>query len=175
MGRKIATDAELEAQILALIGVTGWSLPQIMALTYPQLTRLLAGQGQILYPRLKPQLDEQFSKYSDEPGPKGEESDIDRVLREHSERQAALKAHGKVPQSFKQQRWDAAYRALFSWYLPPLEASAAAGAEAIAGLPPVTAQAILDAARSGLIPMDIYRNDLKPIEPNLLATAAQAS
>lgn len=144
-----------------------------MALTHPQLSRMLAGQGQILYPRLKPLLDEQFGNYSSKRGPNGEESDIERLLREDAAQQAEFKRTGKVRRTFEQQERDRAYRILFGWYLPPEAARTSAGAQVIDSLPAATAAAILDAARAGRIPMDIYRQDVKPIEPNLQATANQ--
>lgn len=145
-----------------------------MALTHPQLTRLLAGQGQILYPRLKPLLDEQFGNYSSKRGKNGEESDIERVLREDAARQVELKRTGKVRKTFEQQERDRAYRVLFSYYLPP-ETAEKIHADVIQSLPAAAAAAILDAARAGRIPMDIYRQDVKPIEPNLKATANQGT
>lgn len=143
-----------------------------MALTHPQLSRLLAGQGQILYPRLKPLLDEQFGHYSDEVRDGEKESDIERLLREHDERQRALERTGTLPRSHKQQQRERAYRVMFGYYLPP-ESVTAPRAEVIQGLPAATATAILEAVQAGLIPMDIYRQDVKPIEPNLMATMQQ--
>lgn len=147
----------MQGLIFQLIGVTGWTLPQIMALTFAQLNLMIQGQGQILYPRLKPQLDAAFANLSSAPAKKGELSDVAKFIRDHEARQAAL-GRGEFPIfSAEQLERQKAYRYMFAEYLGPQPASARQKpAEPVKGLPPETARAIVAFADAGLFPPDIW-------------------
>jgi hypothetical protein len=68
-----------------LIGVTGWPLPQIMALTFPQLTFLQRGRGRILYARLGPQINANLANLSAKPGTNGEPSEAHKIIHRHQQ------------------------------------------------------------------------------------------
>lgn len=162
----------MESMVFRLIGVTGWTLDAIARLTMPQLELVLRGQGQILYPRLKPQLDAQFGKLRDAPDTEGGESDIDRILREHDQRQGNPDAEPELtPQQWKRQR---AYRIQNAAYLPPedSEQQASSPAAPIEGLPPATARAVLAFGVAGGFPADIWAEDVTPLLRAIKATAA---
>jgi hypothetical protein len=147
----------LQGLIFQLIGVTGWTLPQIMALTFAQLNLMIQGQGQILYPRLKPQLDAAFANLSSTPSKKGELSDVAKFIRDHEARQAAV-ARGELPAlSAEQLERQKAYRYMFAEYLGSQQAPVRQkAAEPVKGLPPETARAIIAFADAGLFPADIW-------------------
>ncbi|MCY1703631.1 hypothetical protein [Deinococcus sp. SL84] len=155
--------------VFRLIGVTGWTLDTIARLTMPQLELVLRGQGQILYPRLKPQLDAQFSKVSSEPnkGNPGGVSDVRRIILDHRER-LANPDREPTPQQRKRAE---AYAIQYAEYLPAQEGQQAQQAEPLEGLPPETAQAIMDYAAAGLFPSDIWANDVVVLWREIQATA----
>ncbi|MFC4428026.1 hypothetical protein [Deinococcus navajonensis] len=128
-----------------------------MALTFPQLNMHLKGRGQILYPRLKPQLDAAFANLSSKPGPKGEPSDTAKLIKDHEDREAAL-ARGELPQfSAEQLERQKAYRIMFGPYLSAQRTQAdQRPAQPVVGLPPETARAIIAFADAGLFPPDIW-------------------
>jgi hypothetical protein len=63
-----------------VLGVTGWPLPQVMALTFPQLTFIQKGRGRMLYARLEPQISANMANLSAKPGPKGEPSEAQKII-----------------------------------------------------------------------------------------------
>lgn len=160
--------------VFTLIGTTQWTLDTLLDLTFPLLKRLTAGSGQILYPRLKPELDAQFAQISDDPVKKGEESPIDKIIREHNERKAAL-ATGEQPQlTPKQRKRQEAYRILYGHYLgeESPEKQAQEG-RIIPNLPKETAQAILVFAQEGRFPDELWARDVAWRWLDIQATAGQ--
>ena len=47
-----------------VLGVTGWPLPRVMALTFPQLAFIQKGRGRMLYARLEPQISANLANLS---------------------------------------------------------------------------------------------------------------
>ncbi|MFC6617998.1 hypothetical protein [Deinococcus radiophilus] len=154
--------------IYRLIGVTGYTLPQVMALTMPQLEWLLEGCGQMLYPRLKPQLDAQFAKVSSAPNKEnpGGISDVRKIIVEHRER---LTNPGWEPTLEQQERAEA-YAIQYADYLPPRDEQIRR-IEPLEGLPAETAQAIMDYAAAGLFPTDIWAHDVVVLWREIQVTA----
>lgn len=154
--------------VYRLIGVTGYTLPQVMALTMPQLEWLLEGTGQILYPRLKPELDAQFAKIGSKPNPDnpGGVSDTRRIIMDHRERLE----HPDKPLTYEQEERAQAYRIWAAAYLPT-STEEATRIEPIEGLPPETAQAIMAYAAAGHFPADIWAADVVVLWREIKATA----
>lgn len=160
--------------LYALIGATDWTLETITALTFPQFHKMLAGQGQILYPRLKPHLDAQFAQISSEPLEKGKESDIDRIIREDNEQRAALSRGERPTPTDKQKRRQQAYRILYGVYLGEEKAAVQVRqGKVIPELPQATAQAIVAFVQEGRMPPDIWARDGVPWWLDISATANQ--
>ncbi len=157
--------------------MTGWTLPTIAALTFPQLLLILRGSGPILYPRLRPQLDAQFSNLSSKPEKPGMETDTGKVIREDAERRAAL-ARGETPRPTPEQAERAeAYRILHAYYLAQPAPPPPPAAEPIAGLPSSTARAIVAYAEAGGFAAQpvIWARDVIPWWRQIQATAAQGT
>lgn len=145
----------------ALIGVTGYDLPTLAALTIPQLHWLMRGQGQILYPRLRPQLDANWA-HTDEEG-------VKKILRSRAE-------DPPPPTKAETDRAEA-YRLTHAFYLGSTRASSTLvpKAEPIAGLPAETARAVMAFAEAGGFPENIWADDVAPLWLQIQATAVQSS
>lgn len=158
-----------------LIGVTGYTLPEIMALTHPQFTFLLRGEGPILFPRLRPQLDASFANYSSVVPEGKKENDYQRIIREDRERQA--RAGQKAPPTREEQEREQAYAIVYRYYLGPREDQAATTptlqGKPLARMPAETARAVIAFASAGKFPSEVFAADLAPIWLDLQATAAQ--
>lgn len=160
-----------------MIGVTGWSLPTIADLTFPQLLLTLRGAGPILLPRLKPHLDAQFAHLSSKPEKPGQETDVQKVIREDAERRAAL-ARGEKPRPTPEQLERAeAFRILYGYYLGQTAPPPPPAAQPIQGLPAHTARAIVAYAEAGGFTSEptIWARDVIPWWRQLQATAALPS
>jgi len=72
------------------LGVNGWTLSQLMELSFPQLLFLQRGRGRILYARLEPQVQANLANLSAKPGPKGEPSEAHKVIQQHQKRKAGV-------------------------------------------------------------------------------------
>lgn len=146
----------------ALIGVTGYDLPTLAALTIPQLHWLMRGQGQILYPRLRPQLDANWA-HMDKDG-------VAKILRGRA---------AEPPPPTREERDRAeAYRIAHAFYLPSTPAAGTAlvpKAEPIAGLPVGTARAVMAFAEAGGFPENVWADDVAPLWHQIQATAAQGT
>ena len=68
-----------------VLGVTGWTLPQVMRLTFPQLSFLQRGRGRMLYARLEPQISANLANLSARPGTNGEQSEADKIIHRHQQ------------------------------------------------------------------------------------------
>ncbi len=73
-----------------VLGVTGWTIAQVMALTFPQLEFVQRGRGRVLYARLEPQIQANLANLSVKPGSKGEPSEADKVIQRHQQRKAGV-------------------------------------------------------------------------------------
>lgn len=154
--------------------MTGYTLPQIMALTYPQLLFLLEGQGPILYPRLKVSLDAAFANVSDEPDEKTKESPVQKIIREDGERREQRARGLEVKPTAKEEARGKAYRIVNAYYLGEVEAQAPAPRTTppIPGLPLHTARAIVAYAEAGHFASEVWARDVVMYWPGILASAA---
>lgn len=157
--------------------MTGWTLPQVMALTFPQFTFILEGAGPILFPRLKPTLDAQFAQLSSK-AESGKESDTAKIIREDAERRAQLAAGLTPKPTAEQLERSRAYAVLYGYYTGETDAEVTPpDAQPIPGLPAATAQAIVEYAAAGgfatpeLSP--IWSRDVIPWWLQIQATAGQ--
>lgn len=157
--------------------MTGWTLPQVMALTFPQFTFILEGAGPILFPRLKPTLDAQFSQLSSK-AESGKESDTAKIIREDAERRAQLAAGVNVKATPEQVERTRAYHVLYGYYTGETDAEVVKpDAKPIDGLPRDTARAIVAFAEAGgfaapdLSPL--WSRDVIPWWLQIQATAGQ--
>ena len=154
--------------------MTGYTLPQIMALTYPQLLFLLEGQGPILYPRLKVSLDAAFANVSDEPDQKTKESPVQKIIREDGERREQRARGLEVKPTAKEEARAKAYSIVNRYYLgdvePPTPVRTAAP---LPGLPAHTARAIVAYAEAGHFDAHTWAHDVVMHWPGIQASAAQ--
>lgn len=155
--------------IYRLIGVTGYSLGQVQELTWPQVEWLLEGAGQILYPRLKPALDAQFAKISSKPNQDnpGGVSDTRKIINDYR----ATLARPDKPLTPEEQERREAYQILYAAYLPPQTEQEHLGVEPLPGVPPETAQAVIEFAAAGGFPPDIWAADVVVLWREIQATA----
>ncbi|WP_407570734.1 hypothetical protein [Deinococcus altitudinis] len=73
-----------------VLGVTGWTVAQVMALTFPQLEFIQKGRGRMLYTRLEPQISANLANLSAKPGPKGEPSDAQKIITRYQQDKAGV-------------------------------------------------------------------------------------
>lgn len=73
-----------------VLGVTGWTLAQVMALTFPQLHCVQRGRGRILYARLEPQINANLAHLSAAPGKDGEPSEAQKVITRYQRAKAGV-------------------------------------------------------------------------------------
>ncbi len=161
--------------IADVIGVTGWTYPQIGEMTMPQLQLTLRKRGRILWPRVEPMQRYAFSKISSEPVKEGQPSPIQEIIQAHTlARQLAQKGLKPLPSDKERERAHA-YRIVNAAYLgdpdAPQDATLAPEAEPIPGMAAATARGLLGAARDGLLPDDVWAEDLAPLLHRLNATA----
>lgn len=124
-----------------------------MALTIPQLTFLLEGEGPILYPRLRPTLEANWANV--------DEKGVEKILNP-----------SKAEETQKDKDRAAAYRKHHAFYLGIREApSLLPDAQPIPGLPPETARAIVAFAEADGFPADVWADDVAPIWREIQATA----
>ena len=98
------------------VGVTGWGLNQVTALTMPQLWSLLKHRGRVLWPRVETMLDAQRAQgLHDDPKmvSAGEVTPVQRVLDSHERH----KRNEPQPITAKDRRYDLAYRITYAKYL----------------------------------------------------------
>lgn len=143
----------------ALIGVTGFDLATLAQLTLPQLHWLMRGQGQILYPRVRPQLDANWANVDEE--------GVKKILRS--------RAKDPPPPTKTEADRAEAYRVAHAFYLGSTRASSTLvpRAEPIAGLPVSTARAVMAFAEAGGFPENIWADDVAPLWHQIQATAEQ--
>lgn len=153
--------------------MTGWTFPQIADMTVAQLQLVLEGQGPILFPRLKPQLDAAFANVSDEPVGKEKLSPVEKIIKEHHERRAALNRGETPPVDEKQKRRQEAYQIVNAYYLGITEPAPPPAGNPIEGLPAETAQAIVQFVQAGLMPPDLWARDVAHLWLDISATANQ--
>lgn len=152
----------MEASILRLIGVTGWTLDYIVSLTMPQVVFLLRGAGQILYPRLKPQLDAAFANVSDTPLAGEAESGVDKILRRHAKTEQARLAGERLEPTLQENKRQRAYEIQYAEYLPRRQEEIPA-VQPLESISRETAAAIVRYASESLIPSDIWAEDVAPL------------
>ncbi len=73
-----------------VLGVNGWTLAQVMDLTFPQLLFIQRGRGRILYARLEPQIQANLANLSAKPGSNGEPSEAQKIIDRWQQRKANI-------------------------------------------------------------------------------------
>jgi hypothetical protein len=109
-----------------VLGVTGWTLAQVMKLTFPQLGYLQKGWGRMLYARLEPQISANMANLSAKPGPKGEASDAQKIITRYRQAKGGV----IIPPTSEERTLAEARRILLEPYLgDPDRVQAAPGAK----------------------------------------------
>ena len=109
-----------------VLGVTEYTLPQLMALTFPQLHFLQRGRGRMLYARLEPQINANLANLSTKPGPKGEPSEAQKIITRYQQEKNGV----IVAQTSEERTLARARRILLEPYLgDPDKAQVKAGAK----------------------------------------------
>jgi hypothetical protein len=138
-----------------VLGVTGWPLPQVMALTFPQLTFIQKGRGRMLYARLEPQISANLANLSAKPGPKGEPSEAQKVITRYEQAKSGV----IVAQTGEERTLARAKRILLEPYLgDPYKAqkSPSAKRKVFPGMGVDEAQAWVTWVQAGKCPAPVY-------------------
>ena len=143
------------------MGATGYTLPQIAALTFPQFALLLEGIGPILWPRLKPTLDANWGNVGADEARK--------IIKRHAELQRGVEPALSPDERARQEAW----KIVHAYYTGELEDAPQkkAGGQPIPGLPGETARAVIAFASAGGFPSDIWASHVAPLWLDLEATA----
>lgn len=154
-----------------VIGVTGWTFAQIGAMTYPQLEWAQKYRGQMLWPQVQPARDAMFGNVSGEKGPKGEPSDIEKMLAKHQAELRARQQGTPLPDPTRKERdRTAAYRVFNGYYLGEEDAPPERGTP-IPGMTRAQAQEIIDAVKAGEVGEAQWARDLAHAWDDIKATA----
>ncbi|WP_019584672.1 hypothetical protein [Deinococcus apachensis] len=161
-----------------VLGTTEYTIAQLTALTFPQLLFLQRGRYRMLRSKLDVQLDaRRLEGLTDEPGPKGEPSPVQKVLDDYDRR----KAGEMVPLTLKDRRFQRAYRITLQKYLGDPDApqhdpgQQLAAVEPYPGMSAEEARAIVAWVVAGDCPDEVYAAGLLPVWPNIAAAARRTS
>ena len=158
------------------MGITGWALRDVQALTFPQLTDLLRNQGRMMWPHVRAQLAvKRVEGLHDEKGPKGEPSPVQKVLDDYEKRKAGVIEAA----SLKDQRYGRAFGIVMAEYLgyPDAQKTRAqtvrpeVEAKPFPGMSREEARAILAWVRDGGCPDEVWAREVLPAFDAIRAAA----